>query len=225
MIFQPASPLFFSSHETQQYPPQYFSQIDCKKQICRIFKNYLLLLIILANKTTVLITDNLSLSGSSHEFSRHANRVIEEPDDPVVRQRRQSDDTAFRECGQHRVSARSSQPGHQETPDRAVHRRRRRRWRINDTHNNFADDVRDGVLRRLRLRRIRRESAANRSGSARPAGPKSGMIQRIRGGFDRRKPDSFDTREKLRGNLFVSFVQYLVTIDIFKSLLVSTFLL
>lgn len=137
-------------------------------------------------KKKIIIGDNLSLSGSSHEFSHHADPVIEEPDDPVVRQRGQPDDTAVRERGQRRIPARSSQPGHQKTSDRSVHRRRRR-WRRNNnfTHNNFTHDVRDGVLRRLRLRRIRRESVANRSGSARrSAGPKSGMIQRIRRRFE-----------------------------------------
>lgn len=127
----------------------------------------------------------LSFSGSS-EFSRYVNPVIEEPDDSVVRQRGQPDSAAKREHGQHRISVRSSQPGHPKTPDRAVHRWRRRRRR-NGTHN-FTNDVRDGVLRWLRLRRICHESIANRSGSfaRRLAGPKSGMIQRIGRRFDRR---------------------------------------
>lgn len=156
----------------------------------------------------------LSLSGSPHEFSQYANPVIEESDDPVVHQRGQSDDTAVFERGQHHILTRSSQPGYQEALNRAVHRWWWWWWR-NNTYN-FTHDIRDG-LRRLRLRRIRRESTANRSGSARwPAGPKSGMIQRAAANrktirSEELEAEFFRERERRFRIRFSIFVQYFAT--------------
>lgn len=170
----------------------------------------------------------LSLSGSPHEFSQHADPVIEEPDDPVVHQRGQPDDTAVFERGQHHIPTRSSQSGHQEALDRAVHRWRWRWWR-NNTYN-FTHDVRDG-LRRLRLRRIRRKSTANRSGSARwPAGSKSGMIQRAAASEDNsiggiRSRILSRESEKIQNSFLYSLYNILLQniFDIFKSLLETIF--